>query len=101
MENHNTSQTITLQEAIERGEYDPGYLSTFPDWHQLSRHVQFQYIRDALRNRDKQLITQWAEIANILDFSKKPYLTEALRNIEAQRKKLEEDKEFLYAEYSK
>jgi hypothetical protein len=93
-------QTMTLQKAIELGEYDPAYLSTFPEWHTLSRHIQFEFIRSGLENRNKQLLTQWAEINNILDFHLKPHLKEALTNIEKQWKKLDKDKEKLYAEYS-
>ncbi|MBI2611965.1 hypothetical protein HYW54_04460 [Candidatus Gottesmanbacteria bacterium] len=96
-----SSSHMNLQKAIELGEYDPKFLSGFAEWHTLSRHAQFQYIRAALDNRRKHLIGQWAEINNVLDFSKKPYLQEALRNIEEQLRKLREDKERLYIEYSK
>lgn len=94
------SATMTLQKAIDLGEYDPAYLATFAEWHTLSRHIQFQYIRQALDNRHRHLITQWAEVNNMLDFSKKPQLTEALENIMLQIKKLERDREKLYLEYS-
>ena len=60
---------MTLPKAIDMGEYKPEYLSTFPEWHTLSRHVQFQYIRAAIENRRKQLLTQYAAINNILDFT--------------------------------
>jgi hypothetical protein len=93
--------SMTLQKAIQMGEYNPTYLATFPEWHTLSRHIQFQYIRNALENRHRQLITHWAEVNNMLDFSKKPHLSEALENIMAQIKKLEKDREKLYLEYSK
>jgi hypothetical protein len=92
---------LTLKKAIEFGEYDPQFLSGFPEWHELSRHSQFQLIREALDNRRKHLLTQWAEINNVLNFSEKSYLNEALRNIEAQWKKLAADKEKLFLEYSK
>lgn len=95
------SPMMSLQRAIDFGEYDPGFLSGFAEWHQLSRHAQFQLIRQALKNREGQLIQQWAEINNVLDFRTKPHLQEALRNIEAQRRKVLEDKEKLYMEYSK
>ena len=65
---------MTLQGAVELGEYKPEYLATFPEWHTLSRHVQFQFIREGLDNRRKQLTVQWAEINNILDFRLKPHL---------------------------
>ena len=74
------SSKMTLQKAIELGEYNPDYLSTFPEWLTLSRHIKFQYIRDAIESRRRHLITQYAEINNILDFSKKPHLKEALKN---------------------
>lgn len=95
------SATMTLQKAIDLGEYDPSYLATFTEWHTLSRHIQFQYIRRALDNRHSHLITQWAEVNNMLDFSKKPQLTQALENIMSQIKKLEKDREKLYLDYSK
>lgn len=95
------SAKMTLQKAVELGEYNPDFLSTFPEWHTLSRHVQFQFIRQALDNRHRHLIVQWAEINNLLDFSKKPELKEALKNIEKQLNELEKDKEKLYLEYSK
>ena len=43
---------MTLQKAIELGEYDPDYLAQFAEWSSLSRHSQFELIRQALRNRD-------------------------------------------------
>lgn len=97
-----TSQStkLTLQKSIELGEYNPDFLAQFPEWHTLSRHVQFEYIRRALENRNRQLITQWAEIVNILDFRLKPHLRDALKNIEEQLEKLKQDKEKLYVEYS-
>ena len=94
------SSKMTLQKAIELGEYNPDYLSTFPEWLTLSRHIKFQYIRDAIESRRRHLITQYAEINNILDFSKKPHLKEALKNIETQLHKVEEDREKLFVKYS-
>ena len=95
-----TTTTMTLQKAIDMGEYDPEYLSTFPEWLNLSLHIQFQYIREALDNRHRHLITQWAEINNMLYFSLKPHLADALGNIQKQLKKLDRDREKLYLEYS-
>lgn len=91
---------ITLQRAIDMGEYDPDYLATFAEWHGLSRNMQWQMIHDALKNRRKLLNRNWAEIVNQPDFSKKPYLNVALRNIESQLKKLQVDEEKLQVEYS-
>lgn len=95
------SSGMTLQKAIDMGEYDPDYLSTFAEWHQISRHIQFEFIRKALDNRNYHLLKQWAEINNMLDFRLKPQLAEALKNIEKQMKKLDSDREKLYFEYSK
>ena len=91
---------MTLQKAIEMGEYDPEYLAAFPDWHQLSRHMQWEMIRDGLKNRRRQLRIHWAEIANQPDFSKKPHLHKALKNIEGQLDGLQSDEERLQVEYS-
>ena len=94
-------KNMTLERAIELGEYNPDFLATFPEWHTLSRHVQFQYIRKALDNRNKQLLLSWAEINNTIDFSLKPQMAEALKNIQKQMKKLDDDRDSLYFEYSK
>lgn len=97
----NNSPILSLQKAVELGEYEASYLSQFPEWSHLSRHSQFQLIKQALENRLSQLAVQWSDINNLLDFSKKPHLQEALRNIEEQRLKVLKDKEDLYMEYSK
>lgn len=95
-----TTGDLTLQKAIELGEYSPEFLGQFPEWHTLSRHIQFEYIRTALDNRNRHLIKQWAEIVNILNFSQKPHLSKALSNIEEQLEKLKQDRENLYVEFS-
>lgn len=92
---------MTLAKAVEFGEYNPGYLSSFPEWHTLSRFIQFQYIRSAVENRRKQLLMQYAEINNMLDFRLKPQLSDALKSIEKQLKMVEIDREKLFIEYSK
>ena len=92
---------MTLEKAVEMGEYEPSYLSTFPEWHGLTKYLQLQYIRRAIENRRRQLMFQWAEINNVLDFRLKPNLKEALRNIEKHLKKLDEDEERLFLEYTK
>jgi hypothetical protein len=92
---------MTLEKAIELGEYKPEFLASFPEWYTFTRHIQFEYIRKALDNRNRHLITQWAEITNILDFRLKPHLNAALRNIEKQLQELRGDREQLYVEYSK
>lgn len=98
---YSRASKMTLQKAVDMGEYNPEFLSTFPEWHELSRHVQFQFIRQGLDNRRKQLIVQYAEINNVLDFRLKPHLKDALENIYKQLKKLDQDREELYLEYSK
>jgi len=97
----NNIGALSFEEAIKMGEYNPKYLATYPEWHQFSRHVQFQYIQKAVENRRRQLLKQWAEVNNILDFSKKPHLAEALENIFEQIEVLENDREALFVEYSK
>jgi len=92
---------MTLEKAVELGEYDPNFLATFPEWHTFSRHIQFQYIRKALDNRNRQLLTQWAEINNTIDFRLKPEMAEALQNLQKQMKKLDLERDRLYVEYSK
>jgi hypothetical protein len=92
---------MTLQRAVDLGEYDPDYLANFPEWHTLSRHVQFQMIRRALDKKEHQLVVLWAEINNVIDFSKKPHLRKALENIEEQKRVLMSDRERLYLEYTK
>jgi len=92
--------SMTLQQAINFGEYDPKVLSNFAEWHTLSTHIQWQMIRKALENRREQLITQYAELNNVLDFSKKPHIMKACKNVIKQLKKLEEDREILYVYYS-
>jgi hypothetical protein len=91
---------LTLPKAIEFGQYEPLYLSTFVEFTQLDRHSQFELIKEALDNRRRQLIKQWAEVNNVLDYSEKPHLQTALRNIEKQQRKVEKDRERLYIEYS-
>ena len=94
------STDLTLEKAVELGEYDPNFLANFPEWHTLSRHVQFQYIRRALNNRHKQLLTQYAELNNVLDLRLKPDIWKAIRNMEKQLHHILEEKERLFAEYS-
>ena len=93
-------KNISLREAIELGEYDPEYLSRFPDWSTLSRTIQWNYIKKALDVRERQLIQQWSEVSNVLDFRLKPELKIALKNIEIKRYKLLDDSERLLLEYS-
>lgn len=92
---------LTLEKAIELGEYDPKFLANFPEWHTLSRHIQFQYVKKALENRHHQLLAQYAELNNVLDLRNKPEVWEAIRNMEKQLHHILEEKERLFTEYSK
>ena len=94
------SQTMTLQKAVDMGEYNPEYLSTFSEWHTLSTHVQLNYIRQGMDNRRAQLLTQWAEMDRAVDHRLKPELQAAQNNIWKQLEKLESDRERIYFEYS-
>lgn len=91
---------ITLQQAIEFGEYEPKHLSNFAEWHTLSTHIQFQLVRKALDIRQRQLVTQYAELNNVLNFSKKPHIHVALKNVERQLQELSQNRERLYVEFS-
>lgn len=95
------SKYLTLDKAVSLGEYNLKTLEKFSEFSGLSRHAQFQLIREALRNKEKQLYLQWAEINNQLDFSKKPYLQTGLNNIQKQIDELHDDEERLLLEYSK
>lgn len=97
---HTQTQSITLQQAIDFGEYNPKYLANFPEWHTLSSHIQWQLIRKALDIRQKQLITQYAELNNALDLRLKPHIHEAMKSVEKQLSDLAEDREELYVKFS-
>lgn len=94
------TQFITLQKAIELGEYEPSVLSKFDDWKLLSAHGQWQLIKQGLDNHERQLRVQWADVCNVLDFSKKTHLQAALRAIESKIKKVWDDRERLYLEFA-
>ena len=91
---------LTLEKAVELGEYDPNYLANFPEWHTMSRHIQFEYIRKGLDNRHRQLLTQYAELNNVLDLRMKPEIHKAIKNMEKQLSNILKEKERLYSEYS-
>lgn len=92
--------SITLQQAIDFGEYDPKFLANFTEWHTLSTHIQWQLIRKALDIRQRQLVTQYAELNNVLYFSKKPHIHEACKSVEKQLADLRRNRERLYTDYS-
>ena len=92
--------SLTFKEAIEMGEYQPEFLEKYTEWKSFSKHTQLQYIRQALDNRRKQLLTQWAEVNNAIDFRLKPGMQQTLTNIHNQLDQLEDDREELYMKYS-
>lgn len=92
--------TMTLLKAVELGEYDPEVLSRWPEWHQLSKHGQFQLVRKGLTNKDFQLRGSWAEINNQLNFSKKPHLHKALESIEKEISQLRIEEDRLFVEFT-
>jgi len=92
-------KTFNLGDVVEMGEYDPEYLSTFAEWHSLSKPVQWTLIKKALNIRERQLVQQWAEVNNIPDFRLKPELKKILRNLEDKKHQVMEDRERLLSEY--
>lgn len=90
---------MNLEKAIEMGEYDPDNLSIYPEWLELSKHLQWSMIRKAIGNRRKFLRVQWAEVSNQPDFSQKSYLIPVLRGIEKQLDELQIDEERLQVLY--
>ena len=96
-----TGTKMNLLKAIEMGEYDPVFLATFPEWKTLSRHIQFQYISRGIDNRRKQLLAQYADMNNVLDFRLKPEMQKAIKNVLNQLDLLDKDRERFLIEYSK
>lgn len=90
----------TLEQAVQAGEYHPEILSGFEEWNELSRIMQFHLIRKACDIRHRDLVAQYAEVTNVLDFSKKPELKIVLDNIQRNIHELAAEKEKLYVEYS-
>ena len=93
-------RSVSLKEAVEMGEYDPNYLSTFAEWQKMSKNMQWQMIRKALKRRAFLLRVNYAEIFNQLDFSKKPELKQALENVQKQIEKLQDEEARLQLKYS-
>jgi hypothetical protein len=96
----NQTGNMTLQQVVDMGEYHPEYLANFAEWHTYSPHIQFQMIRRALDIRHRQLITQYAELNNVLDLRKKPHVKEAMKNVERQLRIFEDEREELFVRYS-
>lgn len=90
-----TDPVMTLQKAVDLGEYDPEYLSTFPEYQTLTPHLQWRMVHQAIKNRRTSLNVNWAEIANQPDYSKKPHLKPIQESIEKQLRQLQIDEENL------
>lgn len=94
------SRLITFKESIELGKYEVEYLQQYKEWQELDRHLQYQYIIQAVTNKRRQLRLQWAKLANQPNFSKKPYLLEAQKKVEQALRDLEIDEEKLMVEFA-
>ncbi len=95
-----TPRLISFKESIELGKYEVEYLSQYKEWQELDRHLQYQYITQALVNKRRQLRLQWALMANQPNFSKKPHLAAAQKKVQKALQDLEIDEEQLMVEYA-
>ncbi len=95
-----STRLITFKESIALGKYDAEYLSQYPEWQELDRHLQFQYISQAIINKRRQLRLQWANLANQPHFSKKPELAAAQKKVEQALIDLDVDEEKYMVEYA-
>ena len=95
-----TPRLISFKESIELGKYEVEYLSQYKEWQELDRHLQYQYITQALVNKRRQLRLQWALMANQPNFSKKPHLAVAQKKVQKALQDLEIDEEQLMVEYA-
>lgn len=93
--------SMTLEKAVEMGEYDPNFLSTFPEWAGFSEYIRWNYIRQAIHNRRRFLMQNWAETNNVLDLRLKPEMKQVLDRINDQIVALNQAEEKLRVEYIK
>lgn len=94
------NRIISFKESIELGKYQIDYLSQYKEWEELDRHLQYQYITQAITNKRRQLRLEWAKMANQPNFSKKPQLLAAQKKIEKALRDLDTDEEALMIEYA-
>lgn len=92
---------MTLEKAVEMGEYNPSFLSTFPEWATFTDNIRWHYIRQAIQNRRRFLLLNWAETTNVLDLRLKPELQKVLDRINQQQLFLNKEEERLRLEYIK
>jgi len=90
---------MTLEKTVEMGEYNPQYLSTFPERITYSKIIRWQYIRRALKNRRQFLLLNWAETNNVLDFRLKPDMKLVLDNINKQIEFINKEEKRFRLEY--
>lgn len=96
-----STSKMTLEKAVEMGEYDPNFLSTFPEWAGFSNNIRWHYVRDAIQNRRHFLMINWAETNNVLDFRLKPEMKAVVDKINNQLKLLNDEEERLRLEFIK
>ena len=92
--------SLTFSKAIELGEYEPNFLEQFPEFSELTRPSQYEYVKKAIENRIKHIWVHWSELANLPDMSIKPQIRKAMEKLEQQHKKVMADKERLYIEFA-
>lgn len=97
---NNNNLPLTFKEAIDMGKYEQEYLKQYDEWQNMDDHIRFQFISKAIENKRRQLRIQWANLANNLDFSKKPHLKEAQKKVEQAIRDLNDDEEMLQVEYA-
>lgn len=95
-----SSPQMTLERAIELGEYDPKFLGTFPQWQDLSDNIRFNYILRAIKNRRQFLRLNYAETFNVIDYSQKPELKKVLEAINDRLDELQKEEEKYRIEYA-
>lgn len=95
-----SSPQMTLERAIELGEYSPKFLSTFPQWLDLSDNIRFNYILRAIKNRRQFLRLNYAETFNVTNYSQKPELKKVLEAINDRLEELQKEEEKYRIEYS-
>lgn len=98
---HKRSTKMTLEKAVKMGEYNPSFLSTFPEWATFTNNIRWHYIREAIKNRRRFLCLNYAETTNVLDLHLKPEMKQVLDKISQQLLFLDKDEEKLRLEFIK
>jgi len=90
---------MTLEKAVEMGEYNPSFLSTFPEWSTFTNNIRWHYVREAIKNRRRFLQLNYAETNNVLDLHLKPEMKQVLDKITEQIILLNREEERLRLEF--